>query len=91
MWDTRILAELKGEAGEPAWNAAEAAARRGLGFEEGVGQKNPLLVGACLEELWKGGFRSGLLERLCGSILAFANQQDETGSMQESQNQGIDI
>ncbi|MEN6368604.1 MAG: TOPRIM nucleotidyl transferase/hydrolase domain-containing protein, partial [Thermotogota bacterium] len=79
MWRTKILNELKNEAGEAAWNAAETAARRSLGFEEGVGQKNPLLVAACIEELWKGGFRSGLLEKLCKSILTFADQQDETG------------
>ena len=72
MWHTRILSELKSEIGESVWNEAESVARASLGFEEGVRQKNSLLVAACLEELWNRGQRSALLERLCDSLLSYA-------------------
>ena len=74
MWQTRIGDEIRLEIGHEKWNKAEATARAQHGLIDGVRQKNPLVIAATLEILWKEGIRSASLDRLCNSLLKYAER-----------------
>lgn len=69
MWRTRILDEVRNEIGLDVWDAAEKEAREEQGLHGGISNKNPHVISATIETLWKKGKKSKLLERLCDLIL----------------------
>jgi len=78
MWQTRIGDEIRLEIGHEKWSKAEATARAQHALIDGVRQKNPLVIAATLEILWKEGIRSALLDRLCNSLLKYAGRVSES-------------
>lgn len=76
MWSKKIFDEIINDIGIREWDAAEAQARQQTALEDGVRSKHPLLISATLEMLWEKGLRSALLDRLCGSIIEYAEAVD---------------
>ena len=74
MWHTRILDVVVEEVGIDVWNRAELAGRDKHDLRDGVRQKNPLVITATIETLWKDGIRSALLEELSERVLKYAKQ-----------------
>lgn len=71
LWKTRILDEVRNEIGHNVWDVAENEARNQEDLHTGVTQKNPLVISATLENLWRKDIKSKLLDKLCNSILAY--------------------
>lgn len=76
LWKTRILDHIRTELTPAVWDKAEEEVRNRDGLHGGVPQKNPILVGATIEHLWNENIKSGLLDRLCESIISFAKAAD---------------
>ena len=75
MWKRDIGEEVVSSFGHQEWRTAEDAARGSGGLNEGVKRKNPVLIAATLEKLAQQGRYSPELDRLCNSILQFAQRQ----------------
>lgn len=74
MWSTRIREDIVTELGKDAWNKAEQNARQEHSLLDGVKQKNPLLITATIENLWRQGIKSDYLDKLCNGILDHAKK-----------------
>jgi putative ATP-dependent endonuclease of OLD family len=72
MWITDMGGVIQNEIGEEKWNALDTEIRKKQGINAGSFSKNALFIGSILAEGWKQGLRSGVLEDLCKSILAYA-------------------
>ena len=72
-WPKTIKQSVCSDVGEDKWNAADADVRTKFGYE-GIGQKNPLVIAAILENLWINGEKSGALTRACVLVLDFARK-----------------
>lgn len=74
MWKSNIGDAVMEEYGVEQWKAAEDEARVEQGFLDGVKRKNPLLITATLEILYANGKQSGLLARVCESLLDYSQK-----------------
>lgn len=74
MWCKRIQDEIKNDIGNENWEKAEAEARNKHSLNDGVRQKNPMVISATIELLWEKGMKSSLLDRLCSCILEHAKR-----------------
>lgn len=72
MWNSNIGDTIIEEYGTEIWEAAENKARVDQGFLDGVKRKHPLLITATLEVLYGDGKQSETLEKLCSSLIGFA-------------------
>jgi predicted ATPase len=78
LWRRRILDEIRDEFGDQSWAAAEAEAREKHGLQDGVTQKNLLLISGALEILHAKRSHSELLNRLCDSVFSLARSTTTT-------------
>ena len=74
MWPSDIGDVVIDEFGTDVWEAAELKAKAEHGFIDGVKRKNSMLIAATLDELFKTGKQSQVLETLCGKILQYAEK-----------------
>lgn len=72
-WPKTIKHSISADIGEDNWNRADAEIRRKYGYE-GIGQKNPLVITAILEELWNNGVKSAALTKACDAVLNFSRK-----------------
>jgi len=72
MWESDIGLVVRSDLTDPVWLAAQVRVRQKQGYQQGVHQKNAMLITATLEELWREGSKSAILERLCQTILDYA-------------------
>lgn len=80
MWESDIGEVVRSDFADPVWLAAQDHAKREHGFEQGVHDKNSLLIAATLERLWSESKQSQVLGRLCESILSFARKSRGEGN-----------
>ena len=74
MWHSDIGDVVINGFGTDVWEAAELKAKAGHGFIDGVKRKNSMLIAATLDELFKNGKQSQVLETLCSKILQYADK-----------------
>jgi putative ATP-dependent endonuclease of OLD family len=72
MWADNIGAAVHADFGEDVWHAAENRARELNGFQDGVKQKNAMLIAATMEQLCNEQKQSASLAKLCAKILQHA-------------------
>ncbi len=72
VWPTNIFDAVSSDFGT-GWDEAEKLARTERGLTTRIKRKNVLLIGATVEILWAQSNKSETLEKLCNSIIAFAN------------------
>src|ERR1700687_2732371 len=72
MWVTDMGDAIQKDIGEEKWNVLDGEIRKKQGINAGKFSKNALFIGSILAEAWRQGFRSGVLEKLCKSILGYA-------------------
>ncbi len=74
VWPDTISSTVKEEFGEEAWNLAENEVRKNLELKNGITPRNPILITATLEELWKQNKKSASLLKLCDVILQLTSK-----------------
>lgn len=74
MWHSDIGDVVINEFGADVWEAAELKVKVEQGFVDGVKRKNSMLIAATLDELFKNGKQSEVLETLCSRILQYAEK-----------------
>lgn len=75
VWPTCIFDAVRDDVTEREWQAAEQRVRQARGYLGGVKQKNNMLIAGVLDDLSQKGVRSGVLDKLCDSILTFAEAE----------------
>ncbi len=74
MWSPKITTVVRNDVGDDEWSAAYENARQAHGLTSDVSKKNHLLLSAVVEDLWNRGHKSTDVEKLCKSIISFAQQ-----------------
>lgn len=74
MWDTRILDVIKSAVGNEVWDKEERRSREVYKLQEGVRQKNPILIAAITESLLSSGVSIKPLELTVEKIITYAER-----------------
>ena len=72
MFSTNMGRQIQGEVGLETWSAAKQSAKKQMGISGQLSSKNVLWIAATLEELRTEGVEIALLDRVCESILGYA-------------------
>jgi hypothetical protein len=76
-WHDKFRSAVMEDFGEDTWQRAENDVRKRRELKNGITQRNPALITATLEELWKQNKKSASLVKLCAAILGAAQKTKE--------------
>lgn len=74
MWNTELGKVVGADFDPPEWERYRNEVSAEYGQVEGL-TKNSLYIADVLDKAWQEGKRSATLEKLCGSIRAFAERK----------------